>query len=67
MRYIATFFWAFLLTQMVNFILNSLNGGGQLYVGIGVLLAVLISLTVFILDIMLKPDKNYREVIEDEQ
>jgi len=66
-RYIATFFWAFLLTQMVNFILNSLNGGGQLYVGIGVLLAVLISLTVFILDIMLKPDKNYREVIEDEQ
>ena len=67
MRYIATFLWAFLLTQMVNFILNSLNGGGQLYVGIGVLLAVLISLTVFILDIMLKPDKNYREVIEDEQ
>jgi len=52
---------------MVNFILNSLNGGGQLYVGIGVLLAVLISLTVFILDIMLRPDKNYREVIEDEQ
>ncbi|CAD2073248.1 YjzD family protein [Phocicoccus pinnipedialis] len=67
MRYIVTFFWAFLLTQMVNFILNSLNGGGQLYVGIGVLLAVLITLTVFILDIMLKPDKNYVEIVEDEQ
>lgn len=67
MRYIVTFFWAFLLTQMINFILNSLSGGGPLYVSIGILLAVLITLTVFILDLMLKPDKNYVDIVEDEQ
>lgn len=54
MRYIITFFWAFLLTQMVNFILNSLAGGGPLNFWIGIILAVIITLAVFILDILTK-------------
>lgn len=54
MKYIVTFIWALMLTQMVNFILNSLQGGGDLYLGLGVILAVLITLTMFILDVMLK-------------
>lgn len=58
MRYIVTFFWAFLLTQMVNFILNSLAGGGPLNVYSGILLAVIISLTVFILDVIMKDDSK---------
>ncbi|WP_371814490.1 DUF2929 family protein [Jeotgalicoccus sp. WY2] len=36
MRYLVTFLWAFMLTQMVNFILNSLAGGGPLNFWIGV-------------------------------
>ena len=30
MKYLVTFIWALILTQMVNFVLNSLNGGGSL-------------------------------------
>ncbi|MCK1976367.1 YjzD family protein [Jeotgalicoccus huakuii] len=58
MRYIITFFWAFLLTQMVNFILNSLAGGGPLNFWIGVILAVIITLTVFVLDILTKMSRD---------
>lgn len=54
MRYLVTFIWALMLTQMVNFILNSLAGGGPLNFWIGVILAVLITLTVFILDAITK-------------
>lgn len=54
MRYLITFVWAFMLAQMVNFILNSLAGGGPLSFGIGVILAVFITLAVFILDAMTK-------------
>lgn len=50
MRYLVTFLWAFMLTQMVNFILNSLAGGGPLNFWIGVVLAVIITLSIFILD-----------------
>ncbi len=50
MRYLVTFLWAFMLTQMVNFILNSLAGGGPLNFWIGVVLAVLITLTILVLD-----------------
>lgn len=58
MKYIVTFIWALMLTQMVNFILNSLQGGGEFYFGLGIILAVLVTLTMFILDIMLKdPDQ----------
>ncbi|CAM4348498.1 YjzD family protein [Jeotgalicoccus halotolerans] len=50
MRYLVTFLWAFMLTQMVNFILNSLAGGGPLNFWIGVVLAVVITLTILVLD-----------------
>lgn len=59
MRFIVTFVWAFLLTQMINFILNSLSGGGPLYPMIGVLFAVLITAVAFFLDMVMKPDPNY--------
>lgn len=56
MRYIITFIWALMLTQMVNFVLNSLGGGGPYNVWSGVLLAVLITLAIVILDFILKPE-----------
>lgn len=64
MKYIVTFVWALMLTQMLNFILNSLNGGGPLNVWSGVLLAVLLTVTVIILDAMLKDD--HKAASEDE-
>lgn len=54
MRYLVTFIWAFMLAQMINFILNSLAGGGPLSFWIGVLLAVLITAAVFITDALTK-------------
>ncbi|CDZ99184.1 hypothetical protein BN1048_00309 [Jeotgalicoccus saudimassiliensis] len=59
MRYLVTFFWAFLLTQMVNFILNSLAGGGPINFWIGVVLAVAITLAIFILDGLTKMSADH--------
>ncbi len=36
MKYIISFIWALMLTQMVNFVLNSLGGGGPLNIWSGV-------------------------------
>ncbi|WP_342388655.1 YjzD family protein [Salinicoccus bachuensis] len=58
MKYIISFIWALMLTQMVNFVLNSLGGGGPLNIWSGVLLAVLVTLTIIVLDFMLKPDET---------
>ena len=30
MKYLATLFWSIVLLQMINFVLNSLAGGGEL-------------------------------------
>ncbi|WP_031547775.1 DUF2929 family protein [Salinicoccus luteus] len=58
MKYIISFIWALMLTQMVNFVLNSLGGGGPLNIWSGVLLAALVTLTIIVLDFMLKPDET---------
>ncbi|GAB3063101.1 YjzD family protein [Salinicoccus sesuvii] len=58
MRYLISFIWALMLTQMVNFVLNSLGGGGPYNVWSGVLLAVLITLALVILDLIMKPEDN---------
>lgn len=58
MRYLVTFFWAFLLMQMVNFILNSLAGGGPLNFWTGILLAVFISFAVFVMDALTNISKD---------
>lgn len=58
MRYLVTFLWAFMLTQMLNFILSSLAGGGPLNFWIGVVLAVAITLSVFILDGLTKMSED---------
>ncbi len=54
MKYIVTIFWALVLSQMVNFILNSLAGGGPYSFMSGIVLAVLIVVTILILDFMMK-------------
>ena len=61
MKYIVTFVWALMLSQMVNFILNSLAGGGPYNFMSGIVLAVLIVVTVFILDFMMKDPNETAE------
>lgn len=61
MKYIVTIFWALVLSQMVNFILNSLAGGGPYNFMSGIVLAVLIVVTVFILDFMMKDPNETAE------
>ena len=61
MKYIVTIFWALVLSQMVNFILNSLAGGGPFSFMSGIALAVLIVVTVLVLDFMMKDPNETAE------
>lgn len=62
MRYVISFIWAFMLTQMVNFVLNSLGGGTPYLFWSGIALAVIVTATVAVLDIMLKQPDEESEV-----
>ncbi|PNH24093.1 DUF2929 domain-containing protein [Staphylococcus haemolyticus] len=56
MKYLVTFIWAVILLQMVNFVLNSLNGGGTLNFITPIVLAVILTIVIAILTAMIKPD-----------
>ena len=60
MKYLVTFIWALILTQMVNFVLNSLNGGGSLDV-IKPIIAIIITIAIAILSAMIKPNDFARK------
>ncbi|ATH63037.1 YjzD family protein [Staphylococcus pasteuri] len=64
MKYLMTFFWAFVLLQMVNFVLNSLNGeGNSLNVVSPIIMAVIFTITTAILGAIISP-KNKSEQYE---
>ncbi|UXR70103.1 YjzD family protein [Staphylococcus sp. IVB6246] len=50
MKYVITFIWAVVLFEMVNFVLNSLGGGGPLNVVTPIALAVFVFVIILILD-----------------
>ncbi|MGV3043242.1 DUF2929 family protein [Staphylococcus rostri] len=50
MKYIITFIWAVILFEMVNFVLNSLNGGGPLNLVTPIALAAVVFVIILILD-----------------
>lgn len=55
MKYLMTFIWALVLLQMVNFVLNSLNGGGALNVVSPIIMAVIFTVAVAILAATISP------------
>ena len=57
MKYLVTFIWALILTQMVNFVLNSLNGGGSLDVIKPIIIAIIITIAIA----MIKPNDFARK------
>lgn len=61
MKYLVTFIWALILTQMVNFVLNSLNGGGSLDVIKPIIIAIIITIAIAILSAMIKPNDFARK------
>lgn len=61
MKYLVTFIWALILTQMVNFVLNSLNGDGSLDVIKPIIIAIIITIAIAILSAMIKPNDFARK------
>ncbi|SUL68358.1 Protein of uncharacterised function (DUF2929) [Staphylococcus aureus] len=57
MKHLVTFFWALLLMQMVNFVLNSLVGGDSLNVVNPIIMAVLFTIFTAIFAAVIKPPK----------
>ena len=58
MKYLAVLFWAILLLEMVNFVLNSLEGGGQLNLITPIVAAVIFTIIVVLFDMTMKPLKK---------
>ncbi|MBM7659776.1 hypothetical protein JOC85_000543 [Bacillus mesophilus] len=57
MRYVWTFFWSFLLIQMVLYVVNSMQGGTYDFAQ-GTVIAVVFSILIFILGDALVPKEN---------
>lgn len=58
MKYLAVLFWAILLLEMVNFVLNSLDGGGALNLITPIVVAVILTIVVVLFDMTMKPLKK---------
>ncbi|WP_340296421.1 DUF2929 family protein [Staphylococcus coagulans] len=56
MKYFITLIWAILLLEMVNFVLNSLNGGGPINLITPIFLAVVMVIVIALLDAAGRPN-----------
>ncbi|MBF0812699.1 MULTISPECIES: DUF2929 family protein [Staphylococcus] len=58
MKYLAVLFWSIILLQMINFVLNSLNGGGALNYITPVFGAIAFTIIIVLFDMVIKPSKH---------
>ncbi|NWK84578.1 YjzD family protein [Staphylococcus sp. GSSP0090] len=58
MKYLAVLFWSIVLLQMINFVLNSLNGGGALNFVTPLIGAVVFTIIIILFDLVIKPKQN---------
>ncbi|MEB7675891.1 YjzD family protein [Staphylococcus saprophyticus] len=58
MKYLAVLFWSIVLLQMINFVLNSLNGGGALNLITPFIGAVVFTIIIILFDLVIKPKHN---------
>lgn len=58
MKYLAVLVWAIVLLEMVNFVLNSLEGGGTLNFVTPIIIAVVFTIFIVLFDLVIKPNKN---------
>ncbi|WP_438798416.1 DUF2929 family protein [Staphylococcus pseudintermedius] len=64
MKYFITLIWAILLVEMINFVLNSLSGGGPLHVVTPLFVAVIMVIALALLDVATTPPKQSQETNE---
>ncbi|HAR5800909.1 TPA: YjzD family protein [Staphylococcus pseudintermedius] len=64
MKYFITLIWAILLVEMINFVLNSLSGGGPLNVVTPLFVAVIMVIGLALLDVATTPPKQSQETNE---
>ncbi|WP_071618169.1 YjzD family protein [Rossellomorea aquimaris] len=55
MRFFWTFFWAFLLTQMLNYVVSSMNGLSFHFMT-GLVLSVVITVLLFVMTLIIPND-----------
>ena len=58
MKYLAVLFWSIVLLQMVNFVLNSLSGGGALNLITPIIGAIVFTIIVVLFDLIIKHSKH---------
>ncbi|HEC2146006.1 DUF2929 family protein [Staphylococcus delphini] len=64
MKYFITLIWAILLVEMINFVLNSLSGGGPLNVVTPLFVAVIMVIALALLDVATTPPKQSQDTNE---
>ncbi|MBM7647556.1 high-affinity Fe2+/Pb2+ permease [Bacillus ectoiniformans] len=55
MQFIMTFFWTFLLAEMVTYVVSSMNGA-PFHFEIGLLLGVIVTVLIFVLTALIPND-----------
>ncbi len=58
MKYLIVLFWSIVLLEMINFVLNSLEGGGPLNLITPLIVAVIFTIIVVLFDMVIKPTSN---------
>lgn len=60
MRYLFTFFWSFLLAQMLTYVVSSMNGS-SFNLGTGFILSIIFTVLVFVLGAVIPNDPKHEE------
>ncbi|OEL03895.1 YjzD family protein [Staphylococcus casei] len=58
MKYLIVLFWSIVLLEMINFVLNSLEGGGPLNLITPLVVAVIFTIIVVLFDMAIKPTSH---------
>ncbi len=58
MRYLVTFFWAFLLSQMLTYVISSMNGNTFNF-NTGVILSIIFTVLTILMSAIIPNDKNH--------
>ncbi|MDG0843237.1 YjzD family protein [Staphylococcus equorum] len=58
MKYLATLFWSIVLLQMINFVLNSLVGGGELNLITPIIGAIIFTIIIVLFDMVIKVNND---------
>lgn len=58
MKYLATLFWSIVLLQMINFVLNSLAGGGEFNLITPIVGAIFFTIIIVLFEMVIKGNND---------